>query len=133
MPRDAQLPQPLPPYDCAQIVYRAIPRSDWLDESGDPTIDNYLRRERDVDGLSVSSSLADCKANFQRPIYGVMSLHVGKVRDLGLEIIPDEPSHAAINDGERRLPFRNENEIEALNLADELLQLSRPVPDWNAE
>ena len=62
-----------------------------------------------------------------------MTLHVGRVRDIGLQIIRDEPSHAVINSGERRLPYRHENELEALNLADELLQLSRPVPHWDAD
>jgi hypothetical protein len=133
MPRDEHPPQSLQPYDCNQIVYRAIPRKEWVDDNGDPTADNYLRRERDVDGLSVSSTLADCKANFTRPIYGVMTLHVGRIRDLGLQVVRDEPTHALINDGARGLPYRNENDLEALNLADELLKISRPVPDWNAD
>ncbi len=67
----------------------------------------FLLREAEKNsGLSVFYSLSNeaCRAEFD-PSYGVATLLVGGVQDLGLGVVPDEPHHANITG----LPYEEEN------------------------
>jgi hypothetical protein len=55
--------------------------------------------------------------------YGVASLQVGKVRELGLDVVPDSPSHAQIVG----LPYREDDRNNADRLARLLAEQSRLV------
>ncbi len=80
-----------PPLHCGTLVYRAVRRS-WLDpdaEGGALLPDAFLRvRPSDEQGLSVAGSLDEARAALSNPA-AVVSLHVGRIRDLGLDVIAD--------------------------------------------
>lgn len=121
---------PLRQYNDNDVIYRAVPRAEWLDENAHPTNDNYLRRECDKDGLSVAATIEECLARFKRPVHGMMELRVGDIRALGLKVRENRLGHSIIEDGEQRIPFSVDNPIEALRLADKLLELSKPAEGW---
>ena len=89
------------PLLCSAIVYRALLRKRWIDrDTNRVTSSAYiLRKEQSESGLSVriarNCTPEQCAAKF-RNCYGVASLHVGRIRDLGLDVVPDSPSHAQI-------------------------------------
>ncbi len=109
-------------------VYRALLRQQWIDEdTGKVKRDAYyLRQDRGETGLSVRIASVctpeECAAKF-RSCYGVASLNVGYIRSLGLEVIPDSPSHANIIG----LPYREDNRLEADRFARLLARESRIV------
>jgi hypothetical protein len=118
---------PLPHYPCEKIVFRAIPYPDWRTKDGRPTNQLfYYKPDRDGIGLSVSPTVEDCRDNFTAPIYGIVSLHVGRIRDLGLDVVPDKPTHANIVNIP---PRENGNEIITKNLAEDLKNLSRLISE----
>lgn len=117
-------------YPCETILFRAIPYINLLRKDGSPKASIFFRREKsDPNGLSVTTTVRACKAQFNDPIFGVRSLHAGRLRAYGLELFPTSPTHANI----RYVPTRAENETTARDLADDLLTMSRPVPNWEAD
>jgi hypothetical protein len=82
----------------------------------------------DDDGLSVfiaeQCSPDQCRRRFHK-CYGLATLHVGRVRDIGLEVQPDSPDHASITG----LPFPEDDPLEAERLAGLLAKQARLVPD----
>jgi hypothetical protein len=56
--------------------------------------------------------------------YGVVSLHVGRVRDLGLDVVVDEAPHANITG----LPRQTDDVLRAERLASQLAKQARLVP-----
>ncbi len=79
-----------PPLGCSAIVYRALLRSSLIDKTtGRISAGAFMRRAKDVDGLSVYVS-----ANYSKrqivldfdPCHGIVSLHVGRIRDIGLDV-----------------------------------------------
>ena len=113
---------------CSAIVYRALLRKQWLDEiRNEVNVPAYLlRKRRNEQGLSVNIASActpeQCAARF-RNCYGVASLHVGRIRDLGLNVVPDSSSHAQIVG----LPYREDEPDRAGQLALLLAKQSRIV------
>lgn len=112
------------PLSCSTIVYRAI-RSSWVDavtKQIQPSA--FVRRPapNDDDGLSVdicsaqscSMALKKCK---------VASLHVGRLRDAGLDVIIDDSPHANITGVLREI----DNRTEAIRLSVELARQARLV------
>jgi len=82
---------------CSTIVYRTLTRSRDL-RDGLPTSEAFLRRARDTEGLSVDYDVAvpdGCGRGLSKK-RAVVSLHVGRIRDSGLDVIPDEIDHANI-------------------------------------
>lgn len=116
------------PYACSQIVYRAIIKKDWLRPDGRRVRKQaFYRFDVDVDGLSVTPTPADAFSNL-RPdqIFGFVSLHVGHLRDNGLDVVPDRPDHANIVE----VPTRDKDREEAVRLASLLAdELGRVVPE----
>jgi len=86
----------------------------------------FFRRPapRDEEGLSVDTNSARSCHQTLNKCHGVVSLHVGRVRDLSLDVVADAPTHANI-DG---LPRREDNPAEAERLASRLAKQARIVP-----
>jgi hypothetical protein len=118
----------LPPYECAQIVYRAIIKEDWIRPGGRKVRKQaFYRFNIDTDGLSVNPTPKDAFNYFTREqVFGFVSLHVGRLRDHGLDVIPNRADHANIVE----IPTRDQNRDEAMRLAELLAdELGRVVPD----
>jgi hypothetical protein len=98
------------------IVYRALLRKQWIDEeTGKVKADAYFLRASEP-GLSVNvanvCSPENC-ADLFRKCYGVASLKVGSVREIGLDVQQDSVNHANLIG----LPYREDNLAEAERLA----------------
>ncbi|RUT05256.1 hypothetical protein DSM106972_040770 [Dulcicalothrix desertica PCC 7102] len=108
------------------IVYRALLRKQWIDEdTGKVKADAYFLRASEP-GLSVNLANAcspeQCAELF-RKCYGVASLEVGHVREIGLDIKQDSVNHANIIG----LPLREDNLAQAERLAGLLAKRSEIV------
>ncbi len=108
------------------IVYRALLRRQWIDETSDLVLlFAYLLRPNEL-GLSVTiasvCSPEQCAAKFKN-CYGVASIQLGQIRELGLDAIPDSDSHAQIVG----LPYVIDDRDRAERLADLLAERSRLV------
>jgi hypothetical protein len=98
------------------IVYRSMLRKQWIDEdTGRVKADAYFLRSNEP-GLSVNlaskCSPQQCAEMF-RKCYGVASLQVGNVREIGLDIEQDAVNHANV----MGLPCREDDLAEAERLA----------------
>lgn len=117
--------EPLP---CPTIVYRAMARKNWIDKTAKRVLPAaYFRRPppKDEDGLSVDISSPQSCSSALRNCYGVASLHVGRVRDIGLDVVVDDAPHAAITG----LPRREDDPARAERLASLLSRQSRLLPN----
>lgn len=114
--------EPLP---CSKIVYRAI-RPRWVDAATNEVLPAAFERRQapnDDDGLSVdvlsaqscATALSKCK---------VASLHVGRVRNAGLDVVVDDFPHANITG----VPRADEDAALAARLSVELARQARLVP-----
>jgi len=107
------------------IVYRALLRRQWIDEANLVEFSAYLLRANEP-GLSVTiasvCSPEQCAAKFNN-CFGVASLQVGQIRELGLDAVPDSASHALIVG----LPQVKDDRNKAERLADLLAQRSSIV------
>lgn len=108
------------------VVYRALLRKQWIDEeTGRVKADAYFLRATEP-GLSVNfasvCSPEQCAGLF-RKCYGVASLEVGRVREIGLDVEQDSPNHANIVG----LPYREDDLAEAERLAGLLAKRSHIV------
>lgn len=113
---------PLEPYPCNKIVYRAALFRDWI-KGAKIKKQAFYRLEKDQAGVSVSPTPEDCSRELTDPAHGIIALHVGWVRDLGLDIIPDSPTHATIVG----IPTRNHDYAKAMYLAAELAKIARSL------
>jgi hypothetical protein len=117
-----------PPLLCDTIVYRVLIKKKWINEdTGEVLADAFVRRkDRQEIGISVNIATtitpAECTSKFNR-CNAVASLHVGSVRDLGLDIIQNKPTHANIVG----LPYREDDAGTAERLAGMLAQQSRII------
>lgn len=117
-------PAPLLPYECSQIVYRAATGSDWIKQGKIKKQAFYRRPNHDPNGLSCAPTEADCTRHLIRPTHGTITLHVGRVRDIGLDIVPSDPTHANIVG----VPYRDDaNRALATYLAERLAEVARPL------
>jgi biotin operon repressor len=84
----------------------------------------YIRRIIDTDGLSVEPastvSVEEVGSRLNK-CYGAVSLHVGHVRDLGLDIQQDGPTHANIVG----VPYQEQDAAESERIAGLLARQSR--------
>jgi hypothetical protein len=127
---DTTIPDGLAPYADDQDIYRAVIYPDWIKPNDTIKHQAFFLLRKDTHGLSVNPTPDDCRNNpeFTAPIHGLLHLVVGQVRneqrqDTGenLEVIPSTPTHGNI----KRLPYRDENQIEATRLARELAAIAR--------
>jgi hypothetical protein len=107
-------------------VYRALLRKQWIDEdTGRVKADAYFLRVNEC-GLSVNlASVCSPKqcAELFRKCYGVASLEVKGVREVGLDVEQDSVNHANIVG----LPYREDDLTEAERLAGLLARQSQIV------
>ena len=108
------------------IVYRSLLRKQWINEdTGRVKADAYFLRANET-GLSVnlasSCSPQQCAEMF-RKCYGVASLEVGDVREVGLDVEQDSVNHANVVG----LPYREDDLAEAERLAGLLAKRSHLV------
>jgi hypothetical protein len=115
------------PLPCNEIVYRALMNKKWLNEDTGKIRPGafFLRKHRAETGLSVNISAVcspeDCAKRFR--CKAIASLHVGSVRDLGLDVVQDGFNHANITG----LPYQEDNLAEAERLAGLLAKQSRVI------
>jgi hypothetical protein len=94
------------PIRCGEILYRALLKPQWIDPDNEDRVtpEAFFRRRpikkkgsdevdpRDQDGLSLffrsRISAEESVHSFGR-CYGLATVHVGKLRDHGLRVIPD--------------------------------------------
>jgi hypothetical protein len=133
---------PQPPHDppCNTIIYRTIRRVAWFDPDDDlRVVDSAFARRRpkiddggnvidpmDEDGLSLFDSFhIEARACIEQELtcHGLATLHVGKLRDLGLEVIRDPDNHRKVL--VTNMPFENPGEPEAEALLDAVADSSR--------
>lgn len=109
------------PLDCSTIIFRTITRAADLGPDDRPLASAFMRRANDDDGLSVDYNVEvpDGCAPQLTGKRAIFSLHVGKLRDLEVEVVPDTENHALI-----RVPPHEDLEA-ALQVAAELAQLAR--------
>ena len=117
------------PIACSTILYRVILRKSWFDpDDGSIQPDAFFRRPSDEDGLSVF--IADlitedgCMALFNSHS-GLVSLHAGRLMDIGLTVIPDptNPIKALIPNA----PLESSGRAEDERLAGEIAKASRVI------
>jgi hypothetical protein len=99
-------------------LLRALLKRAQLD---DPRTAFLIRNDERDTGLSVNFDLTpeECRAYFDTT-YGIRSLLVRCVRDLQLEIVPDEPHHANVTG----IPHSDDDPKRAEFLAGELSKIS---------
>ena len=114
---------------CSAIVYRAMARRKWIDKSDKlhhvlPAAFMLRPAPKDPQGLSVDMESPRSCHRTLKECFGVVSLHVGRVRDLGLDVVVDESPHANVTG----LPREAENRTESEHLASLLARQARIVP-----
>src|SRR5437879_6161107 len=110
---------------CSTIVYRAL-RKSWVNRETRAILPSaFLRRDapKDEKGLSVDTLSAQSCASALSNCH-VASLHTGRVRDLFLDIVEDEPGHANITG----VPRAADDRALAERLASKLAKQARFIP-----
>jgi hypothetical protein len=109
----------------ADTVLRALLRRGELE---DPVTAFFIRNNERNTGLSVNFDLTpeECRAQacFEKT-YGVRSLLVQSVRQLDLEIVPDDIHHANL----KGIPHVDDDPVRAEFLAGQLLKISELVSE----
>jgi len=121
---------PLPSLPCSTILYRLITKASWIDKDTGNVQPAAMVRRFDEDGLSVFIKAlctlpeAIVLSTLTR-VKGAVTLHVGHVRDLGLDVLsdPTDRRHAEIVG----VPLEAEDLDRAIYLADLLAEQSRVV------
>jgi hypothetical protein len=118
--------RPFDPLPNDATVYRALLRKQWINEdTGKVKADAYFLRVNEP-GLSVNlasvCSPAECAELF-RKCYGIASLEVKGVREVGLDVEQDSVNHANVIG----LPYREDDLAEAERLAGLLAKQSQVV------
>jgi len=83
--------------ECHDIVLRAVIRATHVDRVNNHVLAAAFIVRPNEQGLSVKYERTpdQCAGQFNK-CYGVASLHVGRVRNLGLNVLPDDAHHANI-------------------------------------
>lgn len=110
-------------------VYRAALFPDWIQphRSVGKQISKqaFFRFEKDRVGVTVTPTPESCTDGLTGQTFGVISLRVGQLRDLGFDIVPDAANHANIV----VLPIRSEDtKGESTRLAGMIAKTARPYP-----
>jgi len=90
----------LSPIPCGEILYRLLTKASWLPQDGGVAAAAFYRRS-DEDGISVfiasACPLEEARTLLAR-VKGIATLHTGRIRDLGLDVVPDpeDRRHAEI-------------------------------------
>ena len=120
-----QVPEDCP---CETIVYRALLRGSWIDPDDTTAVkpEAFFRKASDHDGLSVSRADAcaidDVIKSFNT-CFGVASLHVGRLKDLGLTVEPDSLDRTKLLI--TNLPYENDGSAEAEFIVGQVAKTAR--------
>ena len=114
---------------CSAIVFRAVLRPGWVDkDSGKVMPAAFFRRHPPKDTLGISVGHSCDVQSYLRQFnksHGAMTLHVGRIRDVGLDVIPDGPTgipcHAVITGA----PYPGDDTLRAESLALDLARQAR--------
>ncbi len=92
-----------PALDCQQILFRAVLLKDWIRPDRSIKWQAFKRFRKDYDGVSLFFSRQGAVENLREPYFGLMSVHVGRIREINLQGIPldvirNEPEHAYIHE-----------------------------------
>jgi hypothetical protein len=101
-------------------------RKNWVDRATETVLPAAFKRRlspADDDGLSVDVDSAESCATALRECYGVASLHLGRIRDIGLDIVVGSPPHAVITG----IPRDADDRTRAERIASELARQARLV------
>jgi hypothetical protein len=114
-------------YACQQIVFRAAIYPNWIKRDGTVRKQAFNRRQPPADrsGLSCSPTEDHCRDGLTLPTYGTITVHVGWIRDLKLDVIPDSMTHANIVG----VPDRDEDPAPHDFLASELAKIARSLAE----
>jgi hypothetical protein len=117
---------PLPPYECAQLFFRAARSSNWIKNDGTVRKQAFHRSPppHDRAGLSGSPYKEHCEDGLPDHTRGkgVITLLVGYARDLALDIVPDTPTHGNI----QGIPDRDDDRARH-DLANRLAEKARSL------
>ncbi len=121
-----------PQLPCDTIVLRAMLRRNLVDLKNQSVAPNaFIRRDApaDPDGLSVGvfCQVAEYLKGF-RETFGAATLHVGHIRDEGVDVIQDGPTHACIEG----VPYPADDPERARQLANALARKARLLPTTTA-
>jgi hypothetical protein len=114
------------PLACKTIVFRAMTRKKWVDPITSRILPAaFVRRPapQDEDGLSIDVQSPQSCVSGLKSHFGVGSLHVGRIRDLGLDITVDDAPHAVITG----VPRESDDQARAEWFASQLAKLARYI------
>jgi hypothetical protein len=115
-----------------QILFRALPYKDLVRPSDGKHRHQSFMLRPDEGGLSLFTSIQGCKEHFEQPIFGIRSAQVSALREYGLEVFPDADDHGNIRQADgQSIPHKSQNPPAAFQVADDLMDRSRPVDYWN--
>jgi hypothetical protein len=109
---------------CQQIVLRALIRAPHIDRVKKRVLAAaFILRDNEQElSVKYECTSEECAGQFNK-CYGVASLHVGRVRDLGLDVVPNQPRHANVVG----LPHPGSDFVEAERFARRLLAQPRLI------
>lgn len=105
-----------PAFACSNIVYRAALDPTWFSTGGERVDPAAFYCRRGENGISIGLTPEACRGFMTEPIDGIISVHVGRVRDITdpelaipLDVEIDDPPHGIIKNvppKERKGPRR---------------------------
>jgi hypothetical protein len=105
---------PNPPLPCDRIVYRVALEDTWFspDRQEVDAAAFFRRLKWDENGISIGETEYAYRDYLRNDVYGVISVHVGHVRDVAdpelvdpLDVIIDDPPHGNI----AHVPFKKKS------------------------
>ncbi len=119
---------------CSVLLYRGARSSNWLNPDEDQFLPIAFKLRHSENDLSVDimslCSEEETMAGLNK-CHGLATLHTGRIRDLGLDVVPDalinNPAHAKIIG----LPSQDEDIAKTEFFATELARQSRVV--WRSK
>jgi hypothetical protein len=107
------------------FVYRGIRASSWVDRTTEPptVLPTAFFLRFDETGLSVAINPASAVSDLNKH-YGAGNLCVNCIRELGLDLVPDDLPHANITG----VPHKDIDELRAERLAGLLAKQSLLIP-----
>ena len=120
-------PSGLAAFSNGTIVFRAAKSRTWFSADGKKGAPPAFYRRSpethdypDLKGLSVDVSKDEIKKSLDNKFYGYISLKVGAVRALKLEVVRDGTTHGNITGGLIELPFRHPTDLAVIAESDRL-------------
>ena len=121
-----------PPPECSRILFRAVLQSGWIGGKGRIRWQAFQRWPKDTDGVSLFYSSEAAERELSDPISGMMTVHVGRVKDItddeiSLDVVRDSADHAVITG----IPFKRDCDGNA-ELYGQMIALCRRLAETAA-